>query len=71
MTTIDEMLDNAFNKPLIQQPSYEEWLVLHEAGKKGTLEFKPYVCPQEYAQQYLSKSRQTFFTKNHTPKEGE
>ena len=61
------MIDQLTHRMLVNQItrgeiSYEEWLALHEAGRNDTLKLGIYVSPQEYAKQYLSKSKQTLFT---------
>ena len=69
MITLDEMIDNAFNQP--PEPHWRvveatdislvEMQALHEARRNGTLNLGIYVSPQEYAKQYLAKSKQTLF----------
>jgi hypothetical protein len=61
MSTFDEMIDNAFNKPLPPQLTPEEMLVLHEEVHKGKKTFGAYVSPEENAKQYLAKSKQVLF----------
>lgn len=60
------MIDELTHRLLVNQItkgeiSFEEWVALHEAGRNGKIKLEVYVSPQEYAQQYLAKSKQTFF----------
>ena len=61
MITLDEMVDNACNQPPEPQISREEIQALYEEARNGTLKIGIYVSPQEYAKEYLTKSKQTLF----------
>jgi hypothetical protein len=59
---IDELTQRLIVSQITQDViSYEEWLALHEEARNGTLKLEVYLSPQEYAKQYLAKSKQTYF----------